>query len=381
MASKIPEQRERERENGEKDKERRNMQRRENVRRMAGTWVIRFHGTGWEWNPFHRIPKRVVKKDRRLDVEKERERERWRSVEGTACQEWRCKRHISRGKGYFDLDGWADLSQRCIHTGLRTYRRAACVGDREDATRRDAARVVVLSSRLSSANFVETRSYPREKRFRRATLQMNSRIDRVSGIVNPGILRGNTLNACVCSWEWMELSLSLSLSLFLSSVFVFPLSPSFSAFCTWKRIGSERRSKGRANIWYIVRRTSGRKSRFNRRGFEIMKFTAWRLDSALTSANRVRVAVSGTTNGVTVSTGDDDRVPSLFSCNFYDSLLPLAFSRLPQSARIDTMFERTKCVCNEKIVDFCASLENFKTQKRVRYAHGVWKYNVEHPLH
>lgn len=33
--------------------------------------------------------------------------------------------------------------------------------------------------------------------------------------------------------------------------------------------------------------------------------------------------VSGTSNGVTVSTGGDDRVPSLFSCNFYDSLLPL----------------------------------------------------------
>lgn len=43
--------------------------------------------------------------------------------------------------------------------------------------------------------------------------------------------------------------------------------------------------------------------------------------------------VSGTSNGVTVSIGGDDRVPSLFSCNFYDSLLPLPFSRLSVTPR------------------------------------------------
>lgn len=46
-------------------------------------------------------------------------------------------------------------------------------------------------------------------------------------------------------------------------------------------------------------------------------------------------AVSGTSNGVTVSTGGDDRVPSLFSCNFYDSLLPLPFLRLSPRRPID----------------------------------------------
>ena len=73
-----------------------------------------------------------------------------------------------------------------------------------------------------------------------------------------------------------------------------------------------------------------RESRFDLRGFEIMKFTG--SSFLLTSANRVLV-VSGTTNGVTVSTGDDDRVPSLFSCNFCDSLLPFTFLRLRDSRR------------------------------------------------
>lgn len=89
---------------------------------------------------------------------------------------------------------------------------------------------------------------------------------------------------CLCLLSRVDGIESLSLSL----LFIYlrlSFSPSFFAFSREKESGLKEEVKNE-RIWYIVK-TSERKSRFNRRGFEIMKFTAWRLDTALTSANRV----------------------------------------------------------------------------------------------
>lgn len=100
-----------------------------------------------------------------------------------------------------------------VSTGLHEFLRIVQRASRIERTR--------LFSRLSPANFVETRSYLREKRFRRATLQMYSRIDRVSESRVLGFFEGKanaSVDTKVYGIESFCLFLSHSLHLFVKKV-------------------------------------------------------------------------------------------------------------------------------------------------------------------